>query len=70
MTYEDAKTLLNSKAGETVIDEKGLSREQELLLTGKFNNGIPVFVIDWPGASKPFYMRQCNYDSSKVIYLL
>lgn len=70
MTFEEAKQLLKSKADSIVLDGKGLSREQELLLTEKLNNNIPIFVIDWPSATKPFYMRQCPNDSSKVIFIL
>lgn len=66
MTYEEAKELLLSKSSE-VVNEKGLSREQELILTEDINNGIPVFVINWPSKIKPFYMRRCNYDTTKVI---
>lgn len=66
MTFDDAKELLLKKADSPVQNGKGLSREQELILVEQLNNGIPVFLIDWPRDIKPFYMRECSYDSSKV----
>ncbi|XP_035715819.1 probable asparagine--tRNA ligase, mitochondrial isoform X2 [Folsomia candida] len=66
MTFEEAKHILESKANSAVSTDKGLSREQELLLVEQLNNNVPVFVINWPSHIKPFYMRQCVNDISKV----
>lgn len=66
MTFEDASNLLRDKAASIVPPGKGLSREQELLLVHKLNDNRPIFVIDWPKDTKPFYTRECSYDSSKV----
>jgi aspartyl/asparaginyl-tRNA synthetase len=66
MTFEEAKTLLKSKAQSIVHEHKGLSREQELTLVETLNGGNPIFVIDWPKIIKPFYMRECSYNESLV----
>ncbi len=66
MTFEEASQLLKDKASSIVEPGKGLSREQELILVEKLNDNRPVFVIDWPSDIKPFYMRECDYDPTKV----
>jgi asparaginyl-tRNA synthetase len=42
----------------------GLAKEQELFLTQYTNS--PVFVVDWPRALKPFYMKQKSVDLELV----
>lgn len=66
MTFDEASYLLRDKGSSIVQPGKGLSREQELILVEKLNGNRPVFVIDWPANIKPFYMRQCHDDHSKV----
>lgn len=66
MTFEEASQLLKDKASSIVEPGKGLSREQELIIVEKLNGNRPVFVIDWPSDIKPFYMRECDYDPTKV----
>lgn len=66
MTFKEASDLLASKGNSIVPPNHGLSREQELLLVEKLNDGVPVFVINWPSNIKPFYMRQIEEDPSLV----
>lgn len=66
MTFDEASNLLKDKANSIVDPKKGLSREQELLLVERLNANRPIFVIDWPKEIKPFYMRECAYDETKV----
>ena len=66
MTFKEASDLLARKANSTVHPNHGLSREQELLLVEELNDGVPVFVINWPTDIKPFYMRQIEEDPSLV----
>ena len=34
-----------------------LSKEQETFLVERYCDNEPVFVVDWPQASKPYYCR-------------
>ncbi|KAK2584745.1 hypothetical protein KPH14_007076 [Odynerus spinipes] len=68
MTYDEAVDILNNHVIELQHPMKygnALSKEHELFLV-KHNNNIPVFVINWPKEDKPFYMKECSHDSSKV----
>lgn len=68
MTYDEAIDILNNHAIEFQHPIKygdALSKEHELFLV-KHNNNIPVFVINWPKEDKPFYMKECSHDPSKV----
>ncbi|CAD6237122.1 GSCOCG00002151001-RA-CDS [Cotesia congregata] len=68
MTYDDAINILDKHADKLSIPAKrgqALSKEHELFLVD-YNDGIPTFVINWPKEIKPFYMKECSHDSSKV----
>ncbi|CAL7936990.1 unnamed protein product [Xylocopa violacea] len=68
ITYNDAINILQNNADSTknrITFGDSLSKEHELLLVKHYNN-IPVFVTNWPKEMKPFYMKECNDDSSKV----
>lgn len=77
MTYDEASVLLEKNKTKLNLPsdkEQGFTKEQEILLVD-LNGGVPVFVINWPKNMKPFYMKSCTEDSSKVnviklIYLL
>ncbi|XP_069680528.1 asparaginyl-tRNA synthetase [Periplaneta americana] len=68
MTYDQAINILEKHSGNFTSQARtgqGLSKEHELYLV-KHAGDCPVFVIDWPHDIKPFYMKQCVHDSSKV----
>lgn len=68
MTYDEAVDILqnNEKSfQQSVTLETGFSKEHELFLV-KHNNNVPIFIINWPKKSKPFYMKECENDTSKV----
>ncbi|KAG7198468.1 hypothetical protein KM043_005850 [Ampulex compressa] len=68
LTYDNAYDILKNHADQltTGIDYGDvLSKEQELFLV-KHNDNIPTFIINWPKENKPFYMKECTDDSSKV----
>lgn len=62
LTYAEAIEILLHHTNELKTPVQGeLSKEHELFLVRKL--GSPVFVVDWPVALKPFYMRPrggCN----------
>ena len=64
MPYAHAMKLL-----EKTNPLAGLNREDELKLV-KMNNGVPIFVINWPKAIKPFYMRECEGFPEYVSFFL
>lgn len=68
MTYDEAVNILNDHTVQLQNPIKygdALSKEHELFLV-KYNNSVPLFVINWPKEGKPFYMKECSNDSSKV----
>ncbi|XP_017892798.1 probable asparagine--tRNA ligase, mitochondrial isoform X2 [Ceratina calcarata] len=68
ITYDDAIDILQNNANsleKSITYGDSLSKEHELFLV-KRNNNIPVFIINWPKEGKPFYMKECEDDSSKV----
>nr|XP_050849687.1 probable asparagine--tRNA ligase, mitochondrial isoform X2 [Vespula vulgaris] len=68
MTYNEAVNILNDHAVQLQHPIKYgdvLTKEHELFLV-KYNNSVPLFVINWPKEGKPFYMKECSNDSSKV----
>lgn len=68
LTYEDAFNVLNNYANRLnrpVKYGETFSKEHELFLV-QHNDGVPVFVINWPKAIKPFYMKECTDDAFKV----
>ncbi|XP_011158847.1 probable asparagine--tRNA ligase, mitochondrial isoform X2 [Solenopsis invicta] len=71
LTYEDAFNVLNNHANQLQQPVKygeAFSKEHELFLV-QHNDGVPVFVINWPKIIKPFYMKECTEDASKVAAL-
>ena len=70
MTYDKAFEILERHSGNftsQIKRGKGLGKEHELFLV-KYAGDCPVFIIDWPQNIKPFYMKQCKHDTSKVIF--
>lgn len=70
MEYEDAVKVVSSNNNKFQVmykEERGFSKEHELFLV-THNGGAPTFIVNWPKSSKPFYMKECQEDSSKVVY--
>lgn len=68
LTYEEAFHVLNdhvNRLERPIKYGEAFSKEHELFLV-QYNNGVPIFVINWPKGNKPFYMKECIDDSSKV----
>ncbi|KAL6426443.1 hypothetical protein ACFW04_009130 [Cataglyphis niger] len=71
LTYEEAFNVLNNHANKLQRPIKygeAFSKEHELFLV-KYNDGVPIFIINWPKDIKSFYMKECTDDSSKVAAL-
>ncbi|XP_072376477.1 asparaginyl-tRNA synthetase [Diabrotica undecimpunctata] len=71
LTYDEAKNILikNENIFEKGFEEEnGISKEHELFLVQHCGN-IPTFLINWPREIKPFYMKDCKEDPSKVYAL-
>ncbi|XP_063228412.1 asparaginyl-tRNA synthetase isoform X2 [Bacillus rossius redtenbacheri] len=69
MTYKEAVSVLNEHSEHFEVhtrEGEGLSKEHELFLV-RHAGGIPVFVVEWPSASKPFYMKRAADNSDKVL---
>ena len=68
ITYDEAVNILDNHSDRLTFPLKygdPLSKEHELFLV-HHNNGVPIFIINWPKKIKPFYMKECEDDSSKV----
>lgn len=68
ITYDEAFNILEENSKELqqpVTYGLAFPKEHELFLV-KHNNNIPMFVINWPKGHKPFYMKECKDDTSKV----
>lgn len=68
ITYDDAISTLQNNSNyleKSIMYGDSLTKEHELFLV-KHNNNIPVFIINWPKEGKPFYMKECEDDGSKV----
>ncbi|XP_076641404.1 asparagine--tRNA ligase, mitochondrial isoform X2 [Halictus rubicundus] len=67
ITYNDAIKILenNNKTLKIPVYGEAFTKEQELFLVEQ-NNNIPIFVTNWPKEIKPFYMKECKDDTSKV----
>lgn len=68
LTYDEAVDILEAHASRLTFPMKrgdGFSKEHELFLV-EHNGNVPVFIIDWPKNNKPFYMKECKHDESKV----
>lgn len=69
ITYDEAVTILENHGNRLTFPLKygdPLSKEHELFLVDHSNG--PIFVVNWPKQGKPFYMRECDDDSSKVMH--
>lgn len=72
ITYDEAINILENNANSLSTPIKfgtNLSKEHELFLV-KYNDNIPIFIINWPKESKPFYMKECKDDASKVSIII
>lgn len=71
ITYNEAFNILinNSKKKFKSIPRNGESfaKEHELFLV-EYNNNVPIFIVEWPEDSKPFYMKSSINSSNKVLY--
>lgn len=68
ITYDEAVNILQNNTSCLEIPIKygaNLSKEHELFLV-KHNDNIPIFITNWPKEIKPFYMKECKDNSSKV----
>lgn len=67
ITNAEAIEILTKHADQLtspVRESMDLAREHELFLVKHI--GAPVFVINWPTALKPFYMRRCKHNANLV----
>uniref|UniRef100_A0A1B0DLQ8 asparagine--tRNA ligase n=1 Tax=Phlebotomus papatasi TaxID=29031 RepID=A0A1B0DLQ8_PHLPP len=67
LTFQEAVEILqrNSDRLKVPIDPKeGLMKSHELFLTDFCCS--PVFIVDWPAALKPFYMRPTDHNPTLV----
>lgn len=62
ITYTEAAQILQKQ--HDFDAQSGLSKKDELTLVEHFQ--APLFVIDWPRALKPFYMRACKHNADFV----
>ncbi|KZC04428.1 PREDICTED: probable asparagine--tRNA ligase, mitochondrial [Dufourea novaeangliae] len=68
MTYDDAFKILENNVQtleKPATYGTAFSKKEELFLVEQ-NNSIPIFVTNWPKEIKPFYMKACKDDDSKV----
>lgn len=71
LTYDEALNIIDKnldKLSSAVNKDEGLTKEHEIFLVN-YCGGVPTFVINWPKQMKPFYMKQCMDDVSKVAAL-
>lgn len=67
LTFAEAIEILTKHAEKLtspVRKSTGLAKEHEIFLVKHI--GSPLFVINWPSALKPFYMRRCKTDPDLV----
>lgn len=72
LTYEEAFAILeknNFKLTSQFNKKEGLSKEHELFLVQHCGD-VLTFVINWPKEIKPFYMKQCVNDPTKVFLII
>ncbi|XP_075235215.1 asparagine--tRNA ligase, mitochondrial [Lycorma delicatula] len=68
ITYNEAFDILDKKRNlfkQYPKKDETFSKEHELYLV-EYNNGIPIFIVEWPEKSKPFYMKSVENLSDKV----
>lgn len=63
LTFSEAIDILQQHCPER-MPRDNLSKADELFLVKHLDT--PVFVVDWPKASKQFYMRQCRDNPNLV----
>lgn len=72
LAYDEAIDILKNnrkKIKDEFSEQRGITKEHEIFLVS-YCGDIPTFIINWPKAAKPFYMRDCEGDNTKVnIYL-
>lgn len=67
LSFDEVTTILernSDKFKSAYSSNEGPSKEHEMFLV-KYCQA-PVFVINWPKYMKPFYMKECIADNSKV----
>lgn len=66
LSYKEAHEILtqNSDALSIPVRDEGFSKDHELFLVKHV--GAPLFVVDWPAALKPFYMRSYQNNTGVV----
>lgn len=65
LTYKEAADILEANRDQLKVPfefAEGLAKDHELFLCKRLQG--PVFVVDWPLAMKPFYMRPNPEDTS------
>lgn len=68
MTYNEALEILDKHSDKLSFPVKrgdAFVKEHELFLV-KHHGNIPLFVVEWPKSNKPFYMKECESDTTKV----
>lgn len=71
LEYDEALGILEKNRGKLssgVDKEEGLSKEHELFLVTHCGGAL-TFVINWPKNMKPFYMKECSHDPTKVNFI-
>lgn len=71
ITYTEALDILDKNSDRLTFPIKpgeGFAKEHELFLVHHLGD-VPVFVTEWPVNSKPFYMKECEDDKSKVHFV-
>ncbi|XP_018565179.1 probable asparagine--tRNA ligase, mitochondrial [Anoplophora glabripennis] len=71
LDYDEAVDILRNnrqKFKDEFYEQSGISKEHEIFLV-HYCGDIPTFIINWPKAIKPFYMRECEGDNEKVAAL-
>lgn len=69
-TYDNVYRILESRSdqfSQPLVKGQPLSKEHELFLV-KHNENTPIFVVEWPAETKPFYMKAVDDSSKKVGY--
>ncbi|XP_037951423.1 probable asparagine--tRNA ligase, mitochondrial [Teleopsis dalmanni] len=67
LTYDEALKIIMNKKDQfktAITPNQGFSKEQELFLVSHCNT--PVFVVNWPKAIKPFYMKTMRNNDDVV----
>ncbi|XP_046743162.1 probable asparagine--tRNA ligase, mitochondrial isoform X2 [Diprion similis] len=68
ISYDEAVKILEENIGQLSSPIKygeSLSKDHELFLV-QHTNGVPVFIVDFPKESKPFYMKEAPHDPTKI----